>query len=224
LVGAGGIRSTANDMLKFAAAALDPDSPIAAAMTTALANPVDSGNPRAMQALGWQVVNPEPGREVWSHGGGTGGFRTQLAIEPSSGRAAIVLVNSAVEPSAGDIAYHLVVGSPVAPTPPVPPAPPPPVQRTAIDLTEQQLDRVVGSYDFGNGVVFRVWRDGAALKAQREGGVTGPEMQIFPEAPLSFFWRAVDAQIGFTTDDAGNVTGATFAQGGPTLTGRKIVP
>ena len=124
LVGAGGIRSTADDMLRFAAAALDPQSPIGPAMATTLANRVDGGNPRAEQALGWQVVHPEPGRDLLIHNGGTGGFRSALALEPDKGRAAVVLVNSGAEPSATDLAMHVLLGSPVAPTPPVPPAPP----------------------------------------------------------------------------------------------------
>jgi CubicO group peptidase (beta-lactamase class C family) len=163
LVGAGGIRSTADDMLRFASAALDPQSPIGPAMATALATRVDSGNPRAQQALGWQVVHPEPGREVIEHGGGTGGYRAHLALEPSTGRAVVTLANSAAEPSTTDIALHLLLGYPVAPTPPVPPPPPPvPVEVT---LPAAELDRVVGRYDFGDGVNV-ITREGGQLAVE----------------------------------------------------------
>jgi len=74
-------------MLKFAAAALDPASPIGPAMTTAIGVRAQTGNPRSEQALGWQVFHPEPGRDIVMHGGGTGGFRTHLALEPAKARA-----------------------------------------------------------------------------------------------------------------------------------------
>ena len=224
LVGAGGIRSTTDDMLKFAGAILDPASPIGPAMAITLGVREETGNERAEQALGWQVFHPEPGREIVMHGGGTGGFRTHLALEPSTRRAVVALANSAAEPSAADLAIHTLIGSPVAPTPPVPPAPPPPAARTEVDLPTAELERVAGRYDFGSGVVFNVKLEADELRAQREGAVVGPVLPIYPEAPLRFFWRAVDAQVRFTTDDSGKVTGAEFSQGGVMLTGKRIEP
>lgn len=224
LAGAGGIRSTANDMLKFSAAALDPKSPIGPAMKLALAQRRATGNPRFDQALGWEVVHPEPGREVVVHDGGTGGFRSSLALEPAKRRAAVVLANSAAEPSTSDLALHLLLGSPAAPTPPVPPAPPARTAHSEISLPASELDRVTGRYEFSPGVVFSVTRAGNELHARREGAVTGPELPIFAEAPLKFFWKAVDAQVEFTTDASGQVTGAVFTQSGQSLSGKRVQP
>src|SRR5690606_21683506 len=222
LAGAGGIRSTASDMLKFASAALDPQSPIGIAMATTLSVRHDTGNPRTEQALGWMVVHPEPGRDVLMHNGGTGGYRSALVLEPAKDTAVVALANSAAEPSTTDLATHLLVGSPISPTPSVPPAPEASPERTEVTLPAAELDRVTGRFDFGSAVVFRVWRDGDTLRAQRQGAATGPVLPIFAEAPLHFFWKAVDAQVEFTTDASGAVTGAVFTQGGQSLTGRKI--
>ena len=224
LTGAGGIRSSAADMLVFAKAVLDPKSPIAAALKTALSVRVPGAHARAEQALGWVILHPAPGRELLLHDGGTGGFRTVLAIEPAKGRAVVVLVNSAAEPSAADLGLHLLIGTPVAPTPPVPPAPPPPAKRTEITLPVAELDKLVGRYDFGSGFVIAVTREGGTLRAQREGINGAPLLPIFPEAPLAFFWKAVDAQLRFTTDASGAVTGAEFTQGGQTLPGKRLKP
>lgn len=224
LVGAGGIRSTVDDMLKFAAAALDPVSPIGPAMGTALSVKRPVPDSQAEQALGWMVAHHEPGREVWMHNGGTGGYRSGLVLEPSKATAVVALANSAAEPATTDLALRVLIGAPVPPTPPVPPAPPTPAARTAVELPVAELDRVTGQYDFGSGVVFVVTRDGSALFAKREGAVSGPLLPIFAEAPLQFFWTAVDAQVRFTTDPGGAVTGAVFSQGGQELTGRRIAP
>jgi D-alanyl-D-alanine-carboxypeptidase/D-alanyl-D-alanine-endopeptidase len=220
LAGAGALRSTGNDMLKFAAAALDPTSPIAAAMRTALSIRRDTGNPSVEQALGWQVVHPEPGRELVMHGGGTGGYRSHLALEPSSGRAVVVLTNAAAEPAAADLALHLLVGTRMAPTPAVPDAPPPPAARTEVALPLAELDRVVGRYDFGDGINV-ITRDGDRLLSSREGV---PTLPIYPEAPLLFFFKAIDAQYRFTTDAEGNVDGVVFTMPGMERTAKRIDP
>lgn len=216
LAGAGAIRSTAGDMLIFAQAALDPRSPLAAPMTLAL----EPRAPVAAQteiALGWMAARIG-GAEILFHSGGTGGYRSAIALDRQGGRGVVVLTNSAVEPSAEDVALHLIVGSPLAPTQPVPSAPPPVPARTEQPQPPETLDRVVGEYDFGQGIRLRVFRDGGWLKAQIAGQ---PVFPIFAESPLRYFWRVVDAQISFTADDRGQVTGAVLHQGGQDLPGRR---
>lgn len=220
--GAGGIRSTTDDMLKFAHAALDPGSPIGPAMRTALSVRRDTGIARTEQALGWQVFHPASGREVLIHNGGTGGYRAVLAIEPSKHHAVVALANSAAEPATTDLGLRVLVGMPMPPTPPVPPPPPPPTDRAEVTLPASELDRVTGLYEFPNGLQFRITREGPVLRAQRLGGVTGPALQLHAEAPLAFFLRAIDAQVRFTTDEAGMVTGAVLTVSGEAQSGKRI--
>jgi D-alanyl-D-alanine-carboxypeptidase/D-alanyl-D-alanine-endopeptidase len=222
LRGGGGIRSTGGDMLKLAAALLDPNSRLAPALKLMLAEQGDTGNPRVKQGLGFQVVRPEPGRELVVHDGGTGGFRSTLALEPARHSAVVVLTNSAAEPSTNDLGSRILIGTPVKPTPPLVPPPPPRSVHNEVTLPAAELGQVVGRYDFGNGIVFAVHRDGDHLVAQREGAVTGPVLPIFAEAPLKFFWKAVDAQVAFTTDESGKVIGATFTQAGQSLAGKRL--
>jgi hypothetical protein len=223
LAGAGAIRSTAADMLIFARALFDPTSPIAPAVKTALAVRTPGEN-RFEQALGW-VVRRLPGRELLMHDGRSYGFSSILILEPAKGRAVVALVNSAAEPGPEDLAFNIVGGQPVLPTPAVPPAPPPFVPRTAISLPVAELDTIAGRYDFGSGFVVAITRDGGYLyaQAQREGVPGAPRLQIVPEAPLAFFWKAMDAQIRFTTDAGGMVTGAVLTQG-KQMVGRRLAP
>jgi serine-type D-Ala-D-Ala carboxypeptidase/endopeptidase len=134
LTGAGGIRSSAADMLTFAAAVLDPDSLIAPAVKTMLSVRVPGESPQVDQALGWEVLRLALGHEVLLHAGQTGGYRAMLALEPMQGRAVVALANTAAEPSTVDLAFHILLGRPFAPTPAVPPAPPPPTRHTEISL------------------------------------------------------------------------------------------
>jgi CubicO group peptidase (beta-lactamase class C family) len=214
LAGAGAIRSTADDMLEFLAAALDPKSRIAPEMKLLLSErrKTDVGYGAA---LGWLVLEPPSGEVVW-HDGGTGGFRSNMALQPKTGRAVVVLTNAAAEPSADDIAFHVLFGSPVAKAGPIPPPPPPPSRHKEITLTPAQLDHVVGTYELAPGLRLAVRREGAGLVAQ----VTGQgALPIFAESPLAFFWKAVDAQIRFV-ETGGAVTGAVFSQAGRTIDAR----
>jgi CubicO group peptidase (beta-lactamase class C family) len=222
LAGAGAIRSTVADMLIFAKALLDPASPVAPALKTALSVRTPSEN-RFEQALGW-VVRRLSGRELLMHDGSTSGFSSILILEPAKGRAVVALVNSRAEPGPEDLAFNIVGGQRVQPTPAVPPAPPPFVPRTEISLPVPELDKVTGRYVFDAGFVSTITRDGGYLYAQshREGGPGGPRLQILPEAPLTFFWKAMDAQIRFTIDASGMVTGAVLTQQGRQLAGRRV--
>ena len=106
------------------------------------------------------------------------------------------------------------------PLQPIPPAPPPRVARTEVTLPVSELERVVGRYDFGDGILV-ITRDGTVMRSAREGV---PTLPIYPEAPLQFFFRAIDAQLRFTADDAGKVTGVTFTQPGFEASGKRIEP
>jgi CubicO group peptidase (beta-lactamase class C family) len=222
LAGAGGIRSTAADMLIFARAAINPTSPIAPAMKTALAvrTPIQSSK-GVEQALGWPV-RTIGGRELLLHDGQTAGFRSMLILEPAAGSAVVALTNSAASPDVVDLAQHIFVGSRVAPTPGVPPPPPTPVARTEVSLPAAELDKFVGRYAFDAGFVISITRHGGFLYVVREDAPLTSRSQILPEAALSFFWKSVDAQIRFTTDASGVVTGAVMIADGQQLPARRL--
>jgi hypothetical protein len=152
------------------------------------------------------------------HDGATGGFRTAMAFDPVKKRGVVVLTNAAVEPSATDLALHVLYGAPVAPEKPIPPAP---RQRTAISLPAGDLDKLAGTYVMTPAMSITVTREGDHLLAQLTGQ---PAFPIFAEAPREFFWRVVDAQLSFTVDAAGNVIGAVLHQNGHDLAGKRTAP
>jgi CubicO group peptidase (beta-lactamase class C family) len=89
---AGGIRSTAGDMLVFLDAQLHPEkTPFATAVVESqrLRAPV-AGNARI--ALAW-VYDADAG--VYAHDGATGGFRSYACFDPRRDFAAVVLMNAA---------------------------------------------------------------------------------------------------------------------------------
>jgi CubicO group peptidase (beta-lactamase class C family) len=220
LAGAGALRSSAEDMLAFLEAALDPASPIglAMALTVRERRAIGAGGEIG---LGWMISSP-PSGEVLRHGGGTGGFRTFMGLQPETGRAALVLTNSAVEPSAEDIGMHLLTGSPVANAFPVPPAPPRMEPQEEVTLSPEQLDRVAGTYEMAPGALIVVRRQDDGARPQLVAQLTGqPPFPIFPSAPLEFFWRVVEARIRFV-EEGGAITGAVLLQNGAEMPARRI--
>ncbi|MEO5820631.1 MAG: serine hydrolase domain-containing protein, partial [Vicinamibacteraceae bacterium] len=105
LAGAGAIRSTASDMLTFAAAAMGGDSPLKAAFArmTTLRRP--SRQPATQQLAGWVAVLAM-GRELLAHDGGTHGFRSSLMVDVANKRAAVAWINGPQD--INDVAGHAV--------------------------------------------------------------------------------------------------------------------
>jgi CubicO group peptidase (beta-lactamase class C family) len=205
LAGAGALRSTASDMLTYLAAELDTlHGPLAEAIAL-------SHEPRAAFgpdsiALAW-IVHRVDGHRVWWHNGGTGGFRSVVAVDPTRRVAVVVLSNAAVE--ADDIGMHLTDPSSPLRMPSVP------VHRTAVALTPAQLDRVVGSYPLAPTFVLEVTREGDAAYLQ----ATGQEkIRIWPTSPDHFFLKEVDAQLVFDLGESGPAKSVTLLQNGASQT------
>jgi CubicO group peptidase (beta-lactamase class C family) len=89
LWGAGGVESTAADMLRYLTASLrPPDSRFGAAIQAAQ-QPLADLDPMRSVGLGWSLGPPG----YLGHDGGTSGFRSMLGIRRDAVRAAAILVN-----------------------------------------------------------------------------------------------------------------------------------
>lgn len=91
-------------------------------------------------------------------------------------------------------------------------------ERTAVELTEEQLDRFVGDWKYGIGRL-SVRREGAQLFAKMSGQ---PEYKIFAESENKLFWKVVNAQLVVEFDDAGGVVTATHFQSGQEIEVKKV--
>jgi CubicO group peptidase (beta-lactamase class C family) len=93
-----------------------------------------------------------------------------------------------------------------------------PEGRTAVTVSEEILDGYVGRYELQPGFVFKIRRDGDRLLAQLTGQ---PEFEIFAESETEFFYRVVEAQITFNTDETGT-TSLTLHQNGMNMPARRL--
>ena len=106
LAGAGALRSTMNDMLRFARANLQSRGRLQQVMQRTHAVRAPAGRDDMSIGMNWLLRRVSPEQEVVWHNGGTGGYRTWLGFDKQKGLAAVVLTNSAH--GADDLGFELL--------------------------------------------------------------------------------------------------------------------
>ena len=200
LAGAGALRSTANDMLKFLAANLGfvEAAPVKALADTHAAR--HEFGPQMQIGLAWLIRRLEGGPIVW-HNGGTGGYHSFVGFDPGARVGVVVLSNSAQD--IDDIGMHLL--DPAAPLAQIEPPPVP------VTIDPAAFDAYAGRYQLGPGFVIEVSRDGGRYYVQATGQA---RVEIFPASPTEFFAKVVDARFRFERGESGTVDQLVLHQGG----------
>lgn len=208
LAGAGALRSTANDMLKFLAANLDTgDGPVPSAMRETHGVRHATGMPELDIGLGWHVFHRFGADLTW-HNGGTGGYHSWMGFLAKKRAGAVVLSNSSSD--IDDIGLHLL-----EPRFPLSQAP---KERKEASVSGDRLEACVGEYQLSPAFSITVTREGNALFIQATGQ---SKLPIYSESETEFFLKAVDAQITFVKEQ-GRVTSLVLHQNGRDSPGQKI--
>lgn len=211
LAGAGALRSTANDLLKFLAAnlqlILSPCTPMLQKTHVVQAQTGISG---MAIAWAWHVFNRH-NTEIIFHDGGTGGFRSFLGLIKQKPLGVVVLSNS--ENDVTDMGLHLLDQQ----YPLVPHSPP--QQRQAIAVNPDLLEVYVGQYELAPNFILSVTREHHQLYVQATGQ---SKLELFAETETQFFLTAVDAQITFMRDSQNQITHLVLQQAGQEMTAQKL--
>jgi len=96
LEGAGGVRSSANDILGFLRAELHPERSAMSKAIELSQRVYFHASPQLSLALAWHVVQLPDGSNLYWHNGGTGGARSFAAFAPKAGVGFTMLVNEAI--------------------------------------------------------------------------------------------------------------------------------
>ncbi|HVT38877.1 MAG TPA: serine hydrolase [Gemmatimonadaceae bacterium] len=209
--GAGALRSTTADMLKYLAANLDSThGPLAKAIAFTHVSRHATDDPNLSIGLNWHILRRD-GTQIVLHNGGTGGYHSFIGFDPARRVGVVVLANSSA--SIDDIALHLL-----DPRSPLAQAPAAPKPRVEIALDPAMLDRYVGDYELVPSFHIVITREGAALFAQ---ATDQPKFQLFAESETNFFLKVVDAQVTFVKDAGGAATTLVLHQNGQDMAGKK---
>jgi CubicO group peptidase (beta-lactamase class C family) len=186
LAGAGAIRSTANDMLKFVAANLDlTDTPLKSAMHRMRSMKKETGAPDLEIGMAWHLLTKFD-TQIWWHNGGTAGYRSFVGFDPAKKEGVVVLCNTFMDND--DLGRHVLESRyPVAAI----------REHKEVAVDAAVLEKYVGEYALSPAFKIAVTREGSRLFAQ---ATAQPRFEIFAEAESEFFLKVVDAQITFLND------------------------
>lgn len=197
MAGAGALRSTATDLLKFGEAIIDPDK--VPALAPAIRTMMEARAPYADLAgeigLGI-IIGKLDGERDYSHNGGTGGYRSALQVIPARKLVRVVLVNNDTIPAERVIAAARQ-------------------EREAEDiaapkLSAEDLDAFTGIYEIGPIARLTVLRREDALWVRLTG------QAFYPVKPLGkdrFRYAMVPAELQFEREN-GKPTSVVLHQNG----------
>lgn len=209
IAGAGAIRSSLTDMLKYLKANMTPESTkLKKAFTLAhkVNFPVDDD---MAVALNW-MQRSVAGKDLIWHNGGTYGFRTFIGFLPEQNVGLVLLTNSASEPD--DIALHLFDQSSQLKSAYVEP--------TEISVSEDTLSLYIGEYQLTDAIFIKVFLKEGKLIAQ---GTGEPELTLAAKSETEFFVKGYPLAIIFQVDekDKSVVTGLIVNSAGGSTPAKK---
>jgi CubicO group peptidase (beta-lactamase class C family) len=210
LAGAGGIRSTVDDMLRLIRAALDPPSGRlgeAIEVSWKVHQPGIENGDFAL-GLGWHIAHD--GQTRW-HNGETGGYHSMMLVNREHKSGVIVLANTAIQ-AVDQLAQDLMKMTAGMQ-----------VERRKFDKPVQVaraiMQRYVGKYELVPGISFTVSADDDKLMV----GLTGqPTFRVYPRSDTEWFCRVVEASLTFQVDESGKCSALELFQNGVRQTAQRM--
>ena len=193
---AGALKTTITDLQQFGKQFLDASSPLAKASKIATKN-YFTDKDKNTYGLGWFI--DEQGTVF--HGGGTGGFRTFIAIDFTKNRVISVMTNSGSS-SIEDLAKYLLN----------PKAYPLQIDKQEVAISKEQLRPYQGEYiNDGLGLHYTITLKDHHLYAKLN---LQPEFPLYYQGDESFIYKVVKAKVVFEKDENNTVVGLLLHQNG----------
>ena len=207
LAGAGAIRSTVDDMLKFLQANLaEDDAPLTKTLQLARTKKHTMKDGLAI-GLGWHLARDGV---TWWHNGQTGGYASWMSVTPKLGIGVVVLSNTATDKitQLGEQVVQTAAGVQVKL----------PVERKEMAVDPAVLEKYVGVYAIVPQFKLTVTLEDGQLMVQ---ATDQPKFPVFAETPTEFFLKVVDAQLTFVPGDDGQAKELILHQNGQDMTGKR---
>lgn len=159
---------------------------------------------------GW-IIDDVDGHKRISHNGGVNGFVTNISRFPDDDVVIVVLSNFMHAPldQLNQDLPAIVFGEDYQL----------PSEQSQVQLDASVLERYVGTYRLNPQTTATVTREGDHLVIQLTGQ---PPVGLFPTSRTEFFLKQVNAEVTFTVNEAGEVTGLVIHQAGQDIPAQRI--
>ncbi|MFZ6680118.1 serine hydrolase [Undibacterium sp. Tian12W] len=207
LAGAGALRSSAQDMLRYLQAHMHGANVKEPAGLQLVQQPQrTTGMPGLQIGLAWHVQNARGQTVVW-HNGMTGGYASFIGFTADGQRGVVVLANASV--NVDDIGMAALL--PAAPAAEVSNTASTAATVTTEKLSAKQLAEYSGRYQLAPGAILNISAGPDGLLAQLSGQ---PQAPVFPRKKDEFFYKVVEASLQFERDANGKIQSVTLHQNG----------
>ena len=207
--GAGGVRSSVEDMNRFMTACIDPPGDdLGKAIDIAFKKQADPIKDDFAMGLGWLIARDGSTR---FHNGQTGGYHASMFVSRKLKLGVCVLANTANDEVdlIAERMTQMLAGLKVNV----------PVFEKQADVSTDVMDRYVGKYELAPTFIFDVRRDGDRLMV----GITNQSTQrVYPRSEKVWFYRVVDAALRFGEIKEGKAQTVTLLQNGIEQTAERI--
>lgn len=205
LVGAGGIRSTAKDLVTYLKAQMSLlKTPFDAAIELTHQIQFEINSTRAI-GLAW-FHSTKQDTIIW-HNGETGGFSSFMGWNVENKTGVIILASGTQ--GVTDIGMHILDNAYEMNELP-----------KIVNVDSTTLTSYAGYYQITPVFGIEIFLKNGGLMAR---ATNQSALRIFPRSKTRFFYKMVDAEIEFVADDDGNISTLKLYQGGRVLTGQKEI-
>ena len=204
LPGDGGLRSSANDLLKYLSAQMDLTKTELQPAMALQQTPRHAADSPLQVGLGWMIIKLYGSDVVW-HNGGSSGYHSFIGFNPKDKRGVVVLSGCAED--IDDLGMSVITASDE-----------PPAQHVAIKLDPNLYDQFIGRYQLAPEVELILRREAEHLYVEMTDQAF---LEIFPESETNFFLKEVEAQLSFVKNPQGTVTEVIMRQDGLDQTAKK---
>lgn len=194
LAGAGALRSSAADLIRFGQALLNPDStPFPDAISLMLSPRANFSGETSKIGLGI-ILSRFLNQPAWEHDGGTGSYRTSFQVQPDSQSIRVILINN-------DALAPPVVLAAIAPQAPT-------KNRPEVPLSPEATSEYTGVFELDANSRFTFIQRGDHLWTRLTGQ---PFFRLFHSGNDRFFLKVVSAELQFERTD-GKISHVTLFQ------------
>lgn len=195
MAGAGAIVSSANDLMRLIHAGFEADASGVNAAIVATQQRQDGHD----MALGWHIESDSDGNAVYWHNGGTGGYASFLAVNPTQSKGWLILATSS------DYAWVTELGMSLLA---------PPEQAETLDLSPY-----IGVFQLSPGFFLTFSERDGRLFGQATGQGAFP---LTHEGEHEFQFAAAKIRVTFATLSDGLSAGIEFVQANQTINAPRV--